>query len=241
MSRMNEPDEWEERGVTRRLFVPDLASYQIDDQAELSADEQHYAKNVLRLMVGKIVELCDGKGLKAEAELTAAGKRGFGAHIRSMETVCEKEGPILAVSYCKRFDQMVEKATELGAKAIIPLLTDRTAVSYNDSKAEHLEKIILAALRQSGRHYLPELTRQITLRELLDKNLKVAAALPHGRGMHSLPELPECLLIGPEGGFSPAELQLLRDYKVAAYGLGPFILRVETAAMASLAAYWQCD
>ncbi len=232
-------DIYEERPVVRRLYLPELGRLEAGKVLSPSGDELHYATSVLRLKDGEYIEFFDGEGHFAEGQIIKSNKRELLLELGEINHTPPIAAPFLAVGYCKRFDEVLEKATELGAGAIIPLNLERTAISLKSAKADHFAKVVLAAARQCRRYYLPEIWPLTTLRELLQQIPRPAVALPHGAPMSNLPEKPKCLLIGPEGGFSPAEVALFKELELPAFGLGPHILRVETAAAASLAVYWQ--
>ncbi len=239
MSLESSGDIYEERQVVRRLYCPELASYATGSVAAINADEQHYATSVLRLKEGEYIELFDGNGHFAAGRIIKSNKRELLLESSEINYTPPMKAPFLAVGYCKRFDEVLEKATELGAGAVIPLNLERTAISLKSAKADHFAKVVLAAARQCKRYYLPQIWPITTLSELLRQIPCPAVALPHGASMGNLAEKPTCLLIGPEGGFSPAEIAIFKELNLPAFGLGPHILRVETAAAASLAVYWQ--
>ncbi len=232
-------DIYEERQVTRRLYLPELGQMEAGQVAALNSDELHYATSVLRLKDSETIELFDGNGHFAAGHILKSDKRNLFCELSEISFAAPLAAPILAVGYCKRFDEVLEKGTELGAGAIIPMNLDRTAISLNGAKSDHFTKVVLAAARQCRRYYLPEIWPITTLKELLMKIPRPAVALPHGAPMSALAEKPNCLLIGPEGGFSPAEIALFKQRALPAFGLGPHILRATTAAAASLAVYWQ--
>jgi 16S rRNA (uracil1498-N3)-methyltransferase len=154
-----------------------------------------------------------------------------------------------AVVKGRRFEWVLEKAVELGAHRIVPLRTERGVVTARPGKQSRWQSLLVAALKQSGRALLPELAPTAELGDLLDEGRPgltlfgsvpgETEAVPWTDLLHPVPRpLPPrlTLLVGPEGGWTPAERGLLREGGARAVGLGPHVLRTETAAVAGLAA-----
>ncbi len=149
----------------------------------------------------------------------------------------------------ERMDWLVEKATELGVASIQPLMTERSVLRLEGERAAkklaHWQAVAVAACEQCGGNRVPMLHPVRTLAQWLatpalgprwvaslhDDALPLATALPTLQGARSV-------LIGPEGGLSAAEEALARQHGARALGLGPRVLRSETAALAVLAAHW---
>lgn len=209
--------------------------------AELPEEEAHHALHVLRLATGATIGLLDGKGGFAEAEITATGKRTCGVQVRRMEhSPPERSSRIhLAVAPTKqieRYEWFLEKATEIGVDRITPLLTHRT----ERSKLRHdrLERVLIGAMKQSQRRWLPQLDGLTGLAELVKEpapqrffgwcegqRTELATAFR--------PEQDVLLLIGPEGDFTPEEAGLLSAAGFLPVALGQARLRTETAAIAA--------
>jgi 16S rRNA (uracil1498-N3)-methyltransferase len=138
-------------------------------------------------------------------------------------------------------DWLVEKATELGAARLIPVMTMRTIAER--VKLERLETIAIEAAEQCGRTRLPEIAEPLGLKRLLgerdsDRRLYFADEGGGEQVANAFEPSPALILVGPEGGFTGEERQLIRAApNTAPISLGPRILRAETAALASLAAY----
>jgi 16S rRNA (uracil1498-N3)-methyltransferase len=147
-------------------------------------------------------------------------------------------------------DWLVEKATELGAARLIPVMTRRTVAER--VKLERLEAIAIEAAEQCGRTRLPEIAEPLPLAKFLDardvgRTLYFADEGGGAAAVESFRPGPALILTGPEGGFTDEERKLVRSAPNAvAVSLGPRILRAETAALAALAAYmavagdWRC-
>jgi 16S rRNA (uracil1498-N3)-methyltransferase len=137
-------------------------------------------------------------------------------------------------------DWLVEKATELGAARLLPMMTQRTVAER--VKLERLEAIAIEAAEQCGRTRLPEIGAPIGLKSLLDlrgeRRLYFADEGGGERAASAFEPGPALILIGPEGGFTEEERVLVRAASNSVpISLGPRILRAETAALAALAAW----
>jgi 16S rRNA (uracil1498-N3)-methyltransferase len=216
----------------------------VDGRAMLIGDEAKHLSRVRRVGVGERVELFDGQGRIAEAEVAEIGRDRVDLAILT-------EGPggrelngrlILATAVPKgeRFDWLVEKATELGVTQLVPILTERSVVDPRAGKLERLRRLIVEACKQSGRSRLMELEEPLGWDEWLRLgNVGVETRLVAHPGGGRIPEVKEgfnvTIAIGPEGGFTDAEIAAAEQAGYQGIGLGPTILRVETAALAACA------
>ena len=223
-----------------RLFVRHPLSGGV--AVDLDGAQANYLGNVLRLGVGAELLVFDGESGEWLARIVETGKKRMtltvGLRTRGPETIPDVR---LAFAPVKRAqtDWLVEKATELGAAGLQPVMTQRTVAER--VKLERLEAIAIEAAEQCGRTRLPEIMEPVTLKQLLtasDRRLYFADETGGEPAAHAFAAGPATILIGPEGGFTEEERALVR----AAPGsmpisLGPRILRAETAALAALAAY----
>jgi 16S rRNA (uracil1498-N3)-methyltransferase len=141
-------------------------------------------------------------------------------------------------------DLLVEKCTELGAHAIVPVFTKRSLSSkgVSDSRLARWQRISVGAMTQTARLFLPKVCSPVSLEELVGMaggNATLLLAHPSGKSMHSLREndlsrarVVTC--VGPEGDFTPVELEFLTRHGAIPVSLGETTLRAETAAMAVL-------
>lgn len=231
---------WPPRSAPR-LFVKDELS--VGAQVSLEGPPAHYLARVMRVGAGDAVILCDDLTGEWAAKAVEAGKRSVTLeaveHLRAREAVPDFW---LCPALLKkdRFDLVLEKATELGVARIAPLVTRRCVADKLNS--ERAAKIVTEAAEQCARTALPEVADPVALDALLRD-------WPETRTLFFADELggepaarafarpgPAALLTGPEGGFDDAERAAIRAHPQAVpIGLGPRILRGETAAIAATA------
>lgn len=217
---------------------PDL----LGDTVSLSEEEAHHALHVLRLKAGDRIGLLDGKGQLAEATLIDVGKRQVIAHIEVRTTVDQERAARihLAVAPTKQMDRyewFVEKAVELGVDRITPLITERTERGH--LRADRLQRVAIAAMKQSQRRWLPRINGLTPLKELLAEPLPGQRYFGWCEGDHTslmqayAPNSDGVVLIGPEGDFTMEEAVLLRKAEFNAVSIGSARLRTETASVAA--------
>lgn len=218
----------------------------IDSVSVLDEVESHHLSKVLRLETGSRVELFDGRGTLAQGIVRKADRRQ--STVETQQITCaprpESGRLILAVSYAKgqRFDWLVEKCTELGADHIAAVQYDRTVKLGSESAVERLGKIALAAVKQCGRLFVPELSGpkplQKTITELKSRYPNSCFCCGDPQGSSPAAFIANCkdrdivVLVGPEGGFSADEYDWILSENIERVSIHPNILRVETAAAA---------
>jgi 16S rRNA (uracil1498-N3)-methyltransferase len=222
-----------------RLFVDQPLAE--GGEVVLDGTQTNYLVSVLRLKSGATVLCFDDRTGEWAAELTVSGRRD--ARLRIVRHLREREPVpdlwLLAAPIKRgRIDWLAEKACELGVSRIVPVLTRRTVVDRLNP--ERLRAHMVEAAEQCGRTALPALAEPVRLPDLL-------AAWPAKRALLFADETggpplagavrpgPAAVLIGPEGGFHPEEREAIRACPAAVpIGLGPRILRAETAALAAV-------
>lgn len=239
-------DEIKEAGGKVRLHVAGA----LGAGAALPADEgqAHYLLHVMRAKAGDRVSLFNGRDGEWLARIDLQGKRGVSFQCLE-QTEPQIEGPDIWLVFAPvkktPSDYLVQKASELGVTRLQPVMTRRTIVTrVND---ERLLANAVEAAEQSGRLNVPQIGAVLALEKLLaawpkerrlyfcDEGGDARPLAEAARGMHG----PAAILTGPEGGFDPAERQLLRSQSfVTPVTLGPRILRADTAALAALSV-WQ--
>ncbi len=229
-----------------RLFVP----HALAPDAGIALDEaqSRYLAAVMRQEVGDAVRVFNGRDGEWHAVLADVGKRSVRLHVQTCERP-QTLGPdldlVIALVKRGRLETIVEKAAELGCARIRPVITARTNADH--TKVARLQAIAVEASEQTGRLDVPQVLEPVKLEAMLktwdDRRLlfcdEAGDALPVLEVLRSEPAGPWAILIGPEGGFSPAEREALRakPYAVPA-NLGPRILRADTAAISALT-LWQ--
>jgi len=224
-----------------RLFV----DHPLGEGAEVVLDsaQANYLINVMRLKAGDAVRCFDDRTGEWGAEIASTGKRD--ARLRMVTHLGEREPVpdlwlIAAPIKRQRVDWMAEKACELGVDRFRPVLTRRSVV--DKLNLERLRAHMIEAAEQCGRTALPALDEPVKLAQLLkdwpaDRTLVFAdetGGVPLFEAAAARPG-PAAILIGPEGGFDPAEREAIRALPQAVgISLGPRILRAETAALASV-------
>ncbi len=214
----------------------------------LSREQAHYLFGVMRMGEGAVLSLINGADGEWDAEVVKAGKKG-GVLVCAAQTAPLQMPPDLWLLFApirkERTAFIVEKAVELGAARICPVQTDFTQ-SANRIRQDKLQAHAVEAAEQCGGTFVPPVDDLTKLDRLL-------ADWPMGRQLMfcdevligdpvGLPDVPGpwAILIGPEGGFSPAERDRLRGLPFAhAVSLGPRILRADTAAVAALTVWQQ--
>lgn len=202
----------------------------------LPEGEARHVLKVLRGRDGDTLEVVDADGRLFRAELGA----GDEAKVLELLDGNEEVGLYLyqAVPKGGRMDLVVEKATEVGATRIVPLLTGRTLVRPGDAKVGRWQRVAEAAARQSLRMVVPEVTQPMSFPEA------VREAGGEGVLLHNEPDLapleavvsaPASLFVGPEGGWSKEELQTAEEAGLVLAQLGPYRLRSETAGVVAAA------
>lgn len=243
-----------------QFFLP-LDSLQ-EDSFLLKGPEAFHIVKVLRAKVGDRISLFDGKGGKFEGVIQ--GIDAEGSVSGKIVNVLEKK-PVRPVELRlyqgllkgSHWDYVLEKGTELGVTTFIPVLTPRTVVLLREAerahaKRERWERVVMAAAKQCQRAQLPKIEEPVEFRDAIracagkgacvvaweglagssarDVLSKALAGVREGEG-----PIVVNLFIGPEGGFSDEEIELAESVGAVPIGLGPRILRAETAASAAAA------
>ena len=236
--------------VTRLFTTSDLAA---GVEAPLDEAQAHYLRHVMRRGEGAPLSLFNGRDGEWKATLSLRGKKAAIALVEA-QTKAQTVEPDLWLCFAPvkraRIDYIAEKATELGVSVLQPIVTQHTAVERVN--VERLRANAVEAAEQTERLTVPEVRAPVDLGRLLDewpagRRLlmcdETGGGPPIGETLAALDDsaraAPWAIVVGPEGGFASAELAALRRIKdVTAVGLGPRILRADTAALAALAV-WQ--
>lgn len=214
----------------------------------LTLDERsaRYLGRVLRLQCGSPVVVFDGRGGEWRAVITQLGKKSLQLELQEF-TAIDRDGPLnihlgIGLARGERMDLIVQKATELGVRAITPLLTERCEVKVEGERLAkrmlHWQAVSISACEQCGLNVLPKLHEPISSMQWAqryDATLKLVLHPEAEEGFEADATPDSALLaIGPEGGFTDQEVQQLKTIDFIELRLGERILRTETAPLAAL-------
>jgi 16S rRNA (uracil1498-N3)-methyltransferase len=223
------------------------------DALMLRDAEAHHARDVLRMERGDRVVIFNGRGREITAEIVELAKH----EIRLRKLQASETQPLRcritlgqAIPKGKNMDLIVQKAVEIGAAEISPLISERTIVDLDQKEAEQKrekwQQIAIEAAKQCGQNWLPEVNAPRKLKEFFGQSgsfdLRLIGSLQPDAvhlkkiladyiGQHRDRPKNILMMVGPEGDFTPAELALAKSHGCLPITLGPIILRVETAAI----------
>ena len=234
-----------------RFYIPP-ANWNLDSLT-LDEAETHHAVDVLRVNPGDKAVVFNGRGVEATVEVLAITRKALTLrkllHSKSPPIACEIT-LAQAIPKGKNMDLIVQKAVELGASAISPLLSERTVIQVGEDDAARKQQkwqvVAIEAAKQCGQNWLPKVDLPRSPKEFFSQNVRhdlmlIASLQPDA--MHLKKLLAEnagktpksvLILVGPEGDFTPAEIALAKSHGCRPITLGPIVLRTETAAIYSL-------
>jgi 16S rRNA (uracil1498-N3)-methyltransferase len=209
----------------------------------LTGAEAHHLATVCRLRPGEPVCLFNGDGREYPAEVLEVGRRQVTLHVLRVETP-RRELPFrlevaAALPKGDRAQFLVEKLTELGVTTFVPLQTQHSVVHPREAKLEKLERWVIEASKQCGRNQLMSIEKLTEWEETIRRSdLPALRLVAHpGEAGEPWPAGQDvAVAVGPEGGFTEEEVDQARAAGWRRIGLGPRILRIETAAI--LLASW---
>jgi 16S rRNA (uracil1498-N3)-methyltransferase len=236
-----------------RFFVP--SGRASGELVTLEPGDSHHAFRVLRLQPGDPIVILDGDGLEAQSVIEHCGRGLVTARIQNRRLHPPNESEVIlvqAIAKTQAMDGVVHRAVELGCRAIQPLLTAHSVSRPEDleSKREKWQSIATEAAKQCGN---PWLTRVLSVRtpsewlsqcspgdrilvgSLVDSPEPLRGILRDWKNRSTTPTARIFVLIGPEGDFTATEYAAFREFGARPISLGPLVLRVETAAIATLA------
>lgn len=245
-----------------QFFLPEGAL--TDKKFHLKGPEAFHITKVLRYQAGQSLVLFDGKGGRFEGLIERVEPDGsvWGKLTTTLHATEDRKAVELwlyqGLLKASHWDYVLEKGTELGVSAFVPVLTPRTVVLLHEAervkaKAERWSRVLMAASKQCGRAKLPDLHDPVEFRQAIKtctagKGLTLLAweglsgatagetlklslrEADQGRGAESV---TVNLFVGPEGGFTEEEVELAESLGAVVFGLGPRTLRSETAALAA--------
>lgn len=221
----------------------------------VGGDARHISK-VLRMQPGDKVQVVSDDGITALAEIEAID--GEAVTVKCLEKLAELHEPRVKITLAQglakgeKMEFIIQKAVELGATSVVPVAMEHSVVRLDAAKAvkkiERWQKIAESAAKQSKRDIIPEVQSLQTVKEMLAKNncgtkiiayecedrMSLKEALQDAEAKGGITDL--LLIIGPEGGISPAELEMAREAGAIPVSLGKRILRAETAGLVAMSA-----
>ncbi|MEN6418394.1 MAG: RsmE family RNA methyltransferase [Clostridiaceae bacterium] len=230
----------------RRFFCGNIQ----DHTAVITGDDAHHLTRVLRMRIGDALSLCDGAGREFDAVIASVTQSEVvcvieGAHESSAESPC-RVTLFQCLPKTGKFETIVQKCTELGVFAVVPVFSARCVVIPDkdfDKKRERYQRVALEAAKQSRRAAVPDVLPLVKIGSIDPKQFdlfliayeeeetrSLKAALRQSGALSSVG-----LLIGPEGGLTQDEVDRLTKGGAVSVSLGKRILRTETAGMAMLA------
>ena len=217
-----------------------------DSILELDEAEAHYLGHVLRLERGRRLVVFNGLGVEREASVSLLQRRGatlalHAAHLPRPDSPLDLT-LLQALPKSDAMDLIVQKVTELGVRALIPVYTEFSVVKLDAERSErrvdHWRKIARSACEQSGRHAPPHIAVPAPLAAALEalpvdaERLVLEPSAEHGLAARAAPARGLVVAVGPEGGFAAADWRRLDAARFVRVSLGPRVLRAETAAVA---------
>jgi 16S rRNA (uracil1498-N3)-methyltransferase len=215
-------------------------------RVELTDTAAHYLANVLRLGPGAVLRLFNGDGGEYEAVIEAVGKQRVTVKLGAVTQPATESALTtvlgIGISRGERMDYAIQKSTELGVSAIVPLFTEHCEVKLQgerlDKRQGHWQQVAISACEQSGRVKVPLVQAPIALADWLPTvATSLRLVLDHeesGALGGARPESGVTLLIGPEGGLAAAEITQAKTCGFTGIALGNRVLRTETAPVAAL-------
>ena len=222
------------------FYTPDINS----DEYTLSKEESKHCIQVLRKKIGDIIYLVDGKGGFYKAILIGDNPKSCHLKIDKVERNYGKSDLHIHIAIAptkmnERFEWFLEKSTEIGINEITPILCEHSERKI--LKLERMNKILVAAMKQSNQAYLPKLNSAVSFDSFVNNNTVEERYIAHCIENHKKKQLNEVIkkgtntlvLIGPEGDFSQKEIDYALKHGFSAVSLGKNRLRTETAAIVS--------
>lgn len=243
--------------MAHRFFVPEFPP---QDTVTLDGDQAHHAAQVMRFEVGDTIILFDGQGTEAMCEIDAISRKRVELTIKKRSTVDRALSTelTLAVALPKKDRQkfLIEKLVELGVDRLIPVQAERSVAEASDKVIQRIKKQVIEACKQCERNRLMQITEPMTFQQIADwsdqqsqparcwladpyNGVSIATVNQQAAGSETDADQAkhELVAIGPEGGFSDGEITVATEVGFQLLRIGPTILRVETAAIASAAIF----
>jgi len=237
-----------------RFFVPRETArrptaFRTGEEIALGPSEAHHAAHVLRLAPGEEVELFDGFGAAAAARIDRVGRGEVSAVVEAVAAPAARPVPLIHLAFAvpkgRRLTWLLEKATELGVASLVPVQFEHSVAGARGLSAAARERWLghcIAAAKQARLRFLPALEAPCPLEAFLASPRRgvygdlTDEALPAAEAIRACDRAALCIMVGPEGGLTAAERRAARAAGLAPARLGRTTLRIETAAVALVAA-----
>lgn len=228
-----------------------------DSKIKIMGDDYSHLKNVLRAKIGEKIDVCDENGSRYKTKISTLTKKEVICEIIAVDD--KSTEPLVSIDLYQglpkadKLELIIQKSTEIGVKAIFPVQMARTIVKFDErsseKKLERWNKISAEASKQCGRQKIPKVHEVINFKNSIEniskydivllpyeneKSVTIKEVLKKAKKSKAIKEI--AVMIGPEGGFSEEEINILNKLKnVHTVTLGPRILRTETAGLVTLA------
>ena len=232
--------------MNRFYIPPEDWTAAASGEMSLLGDEAHHCARVFRTTPGTKIEVFNGLGEAARGEVLEASAKRVRLEIIEKSRSERLPVPITlaqAVPKGKAMEFVVQKAAEIGVERVVPLETERTVMRLAEmrNKRDKWQRVMLESCKQCGSNWLPEVSNPLKINEfssMCDTERKLLAALTEktARIRDFVVQAPKsvAIVIGPEGDFSPSEIEMLISTEFQPVSLGPNVLRAETAAIYGL-------
>lgn len=215
----------------------------------LTGDEARHIASVLRMTAGDRVLLIDGSGAECVSEIESVGEGSVSLRIIERREGAAEPDTLVTLFQCLpkqgKMEVIIQKCVELGVRGIVPAVSRRCVVKMNgnDNKLTRWNKVSQEASKQCGRAFVPEVTAPLQLDKVDFSEYGLVLLAYENESERSLKQALRdhagvktiAIVIGPEGGFEPAEVESMTERGAVTVSLGRRILRTETAGMAMLA------
>lgn len=232
---------------TPRIFVD--AALACSQKVTITGQAAHHISRVLRLQESDAIHLFNNSDTEYPARITQISRQSVHVDIADHHLHIDRISPIgitlvQAITRREKMDFIIQKATELGAARILPVLSVRSVAKINkdntQKKLDHWNNIMINACEQCGRTRLVDIHAPMPLEQAIDCVSKTTTVYfePSSESRLSSLNRPShvSMIIGPEGGFAPEEIELFKQHGCQGIHFGPRILRSETAAISAMTA-----
>lgn len=230
------------------MSLPRFYMAELTSTCELSKADSIHASNVLRLSIGSAVEVFDGQGNFARAEITQSNKRATLLELGEIQHDASQSKldlhMIVALPKGDRQKVLIDGLTQLGVSSVIPLICERQVAQATEKSLERLRRGVIESCKQCGRNHLMRIQSAKRIDELIADSKTATCCFAHPYALSGEPPSPVSqltmqpsseafVLVGPEGGLSDDECERLLAAGWQNVSLGPHILRIEMAAISS--------